>query len=62
MTHSANLNHELKISNMMDSQENVLNQEAQLEENKVVETPVENEVPAEEYLQRRLPQLRRKHL
>ena len=31
----------------MDSQENVLNQEAQLEENKVVETPVENEVPAE---------------
>ena len=47
MTHSANLNHELKISNMMDSQENVLNQEAQLEENKVVETPVENEVPAE---------------
>ena len=32
---------------MMDSQENVLNQEAQLEENKVVETPVENEVPAE---------------
>ena len=47
MTHSANLNHEPKISNMMDSQENVLNQEAQLEENKVVETPVENEVPAE---------------
>ena len=31
----------------MDSQENVLNQEAQLEENKVVETPVEKEVPAE---------------
>ena len=47
MTRSANLNHEPKISNMMDSQENVLNQEAQLEENKVVETPVENEVPAE---------------
>ena len=33
---------------MMDSQENVLNQEAQLEENKVVETPVENEIPVEE--------------
>ena len=33
---------------MMDSQENVLNQEAQLEENKVVETPVENEIPVAE--------------
>ena len=33
---------------MMDSQENVLNQEEQLEENKVVEAPVENEAPAEE--------------
>ena len=32
----------------MDSQENVLNQEEQLEENKVVEAPVENEAPAEE--------------
>ncbi len=32
---------------MMDSQENVLNQEAQLEENKVVENPVENAEPAE---------------
>ena len=32
----------------MDSQENVLNQEAQLEENKVVETPVENEIPVAE--------------
>ena len=31
----------------MDSQENVLNQEAQLEENKVVENPVENAEPAE---------------
>ena len=32
---------------MMDSQENVLNQEAQLEENKVVENQVENAEPAE---------------
>ena len=32
---------------MMDSQENVLNHEAQLEENKVVENPVENAEPAE---------------
>ena len=32
----------------MDSQENVLNQEEQLEENKVVEVPVENEAPTEE--------------
>ena len=47
MPHNGNLNHEPKISNMMDSQENVLNQEAQLEENKVVENPVENAEPAE---------------
>ena len=47
MPQNRNLNHEPKISNMMDSQENVLNQEAQLEENKVVENPVENAEPAE---------------
>ena len=47
-TSNANLNHEPKIINMMDSQENVLNQEEQSEENKVVEVPVENEAPTEE--------------